>query len=180
VRALGYARDAGLVIDQDGLLEAATEDSVLRNNKSLRSTGYIEELEGRIRAHILAEGFASLDNLASSVQAAKDDPSFLAALHRALRSGDVHWVNVGTYGLPVEQLRRFERSGDLVASEPAGLSTAAARLSAAAQALARAMAHHSTSSGPDLPSAAGLDDDVVFPPLDPFPDAPEAIHAPPS
>jgi hypothetical protein len=150
VRALGYARDARLIIDEGGLLEAATEDSMLQNNKSLRSTGYIDELKEQIRAYLLAEGFGSLDDIASSLQIVTDDPSLLAALHRTLSSGHAQWINTGIYGLPVEQLRRFERSGDLEASEPAELRAAAARLYDAAQALGKATARPPRLSNPGL------------------------------
>jgi len=172
VRALGYARDARLVIDEGGLLEAATEDSILWNNKSLRATGYIDELEARIRAYLLAEGFGSLDDIASSLQVATDDPSLLAALHRTLSNGHAQWINIGIYGLPVEQLRRFERSADVEASEPAELRAAAARLYDGAQALRKATAHPPTPSNPDLLSSADSNCSVPSPRPTRFRDTP--------
>jgi hypothetical protein len=175
-RALRHARDDGLVVDEGGLLEATTEDSILRNNKSLRYTGYIDELEGRVREHLLAEGFANLDEIASSLRVRKDDLSLLAALHRALRGSHVEWINTGTYGLPVEQLRRFERSGDVEASEAAGLRTAAARLYEAAQALGKATAQLPRSSSRDPLSSADASGRAFRPPPTPFPDAP-VVHA---
>jgi hypothetical protein len=161
LRALGFACDARLVSAENGHLEATTEDSILRDNKSLRYTGHIEELEGRIRAQLRAEGFASLDDIASSLRVSKDDLSLLAALHRTLSSGDVEWINTGTYGLPVDQLRRFERSGDVEAADPAALRMAAARLYEAAQALGKAMAQLPKSSGRDRSPSPFQDAPVV-------------------
>jgi hypothetical protein len=166
VRALRYAREAGLVIDEGGQLESATEDSILRNNKSLRYTGHIEELEGRIRAHMLAEGFASLDDIASSLRVGKEDLSLLAALHRTLSSGDVEWINTGIYGLPVEQLRQLKRTDDAEAADPLTARSAAARLYEAAQALGKATAQVRKSSDHDR-SPSPLQDASVMAGSDP-------------
>jgi hypothetical protein len=96
----------------------------------------------------------------------------LAALHRTLSSGHAQWINTGIYGLPVEQLRRFERSDDLEASEPAELRAAAARLYDAAQALRKATAHLPRSSSPGLLYSADPDGSISSSPPSRFRDVP--------
>jgi hypothetical protein len=73
---------------------------------------HVLAFEQMIVDHIESVGVADTDELALFVGAEDASaPEFVAALERALASGRVSWLGWSIYGLPPEQLERFEGAG---------------------------------------------------------------------
>lgn len=132
----GYIRRSGVTFR--GIKWDTTEWA----DSDLIDTAHIRGLEAEIVAFIRDFGIASLDHISSKLGLEDDAPELRAALERAISAESIRWYCDGIYGLPLEQLERFEPKSDLWAQtmpKQQDLGGALKELEAAVRGLAAAM-----------------------------------------